>query len=828
MVDLCTLTGIMNRPDGTPFANGELVLVPDPVAVVAVGTAVSVPTRTVVTTGADGSTTIILRPGTYNGQGIAPGERFGFLLGVPDVASADLEEWLGLDVEVQTSAQMARDAALAAQAEATSQAGIAADAAADAQAALNAISDSAVARRSTRAAVIAMAAVFSIGTIVQVGSVQWQKDGVSTVISDMTGWKPVLPATPQHFANVVGDGVVDDTLACNAALAAGPRVHFPRPAVRYRITDHLNILNDNVEVTGEMSEIRQITPSRHNIRVYGDNVRISGLHLWGNGVRTNQFSDSNLYLLACKRAVVTKCLFENHRGAAVLGVDALDCLVTVNTFANSTASATVDVDGFADVAFLKGSQGNVVSWNLMNSGQRVGVLVQASEAGDHCDDNKVLYNMIKAVNAYGVAAYRADELAVDQSVFRTQIIGNTVLGVTGSVINFFTGTNTYGAAYYTQGAEDSKIHDNYSEDTHTADVPFDTLLGPGAIACVNQSRVSIKGNTCRTGGMNGIVVRDDADRGVPNGHVIVEGNDVTDFVLSSLWLTPKSRVTIKGNNFDGAGRSNIDVAGSEPEMILIIDGNVCLNTGGVANIEVRDTTAANINGNICDTSATHGISLVNCPDAVVGNNNIRNHTVRGLVIGAGSTNANLTGNSVIGDGTSAVGFRLDEKVSQIGNRARGCVVQYEGAFAWLMGVRSGVQVNSIGAAETNLFSQSIAANTMTENGDRLRFDCAGLAANNANAKTVRVYFGATLIGTFVLPVNQASSWDLDIKIFRRGLNAQRCRVRFTQGGTIERSTVVITDAAETETATILFRVTGQATTNNDVQVRMADLEWDAA
>jgi hypothetical protein len=145
MVDLCTLTGIMKRPDGTPFANGELVLVPDPVAVVAVGTAVSVPTRTVVTTGADGTTTITLRPGTYNGQGIAPGERFGFLLGVPDVASADLEDWLGLDVEVLTSAEQARDAAQAAQAEAeqaledaTAQAVISTEAALESQAARDA------------------------------------------------------------------------------------------------------------------------------------------------------------------------------------------------------------------------------------------------------------------------------------------------------------------------------------------------------------------------------------------------------------------------------------------------------------------------------------------------------------------------------------------------------------------------------------------------------------------------------------------------------------------------------------------------------------------
>jgi hypothetical protein len=142
MVDLCTLTGIMKRPDGTPFANGELVLVPDPVAVVAMGTAVSVPTRTVVTTGADGTTTIILRPGTYNGQGFAPGERFSFVLGVPDVTSADLEDWLGLDVQVLTSAEQARDGALAAQAEAeqaladaTAQAGLAAEAVVEAQAA---------------------------------------------------------------------------------------------------------------------------------------------------------------------------------------------------------------------------------------------------------------------------------------------------------------------------------------------------------------------------------------------------------------------------------------------------------------------------------------------------------------------------------------------------------------------------------------------------------------------------------------------------------------------------------------------------------------------
>ncbi|MGQ0563656.1 MAG: hypothetical protein ACT4OK_01110 [Gemmobacter sp.] len=114
MVDLCTLTGTMKRPDGSAFGSGQLVLQAEPRDVVARGGHVTVPTRTVIETAANGQAVIALAPGLYRGQGITAAERFDFLLGVPDQATGRIEDWLGRDPEVVSNAEAARDQTLVA------------------------------------------------------------------------------------------------------------------------------------------------------------------------------------------------------------------------------------------------------------------------------------------------------------------------------------------------------------------------------------------------------------------------------------------------------------------------------------------------------------------------------------------------------------------------------------------------------------------------------------------------------------------------------------------------------------------------------------------
>lgn len=130
MPDTCTLTGILIAPDGTAFGGARVVVRPVSTqpAVTVDGKVVAAVAADPVETGVDGAVTLALAPGHYRGSATqAPaGRSFSFDLSVPDLETARLADYIGsIDVEVQTSAQLARDGAV----EAAGQAGSAAQAA---------------------------------------------------------------------------------------------------------------------------------------------------------------------------------------------------------------------------------------------------------------------------------------------------------------------------------------------------------------------------------------------------------------------------------------------------------------------------------------------------------------------------------------------------------------------------------------------------------------------------------------------------------------------------------------------------------------------------
>lgn len=123
---------------------------------------------------------------------------------------------------------------------------------------------------------------------------------------------------------------------------------------------------------------------------------------------------------------------------------------------------------------------------------------------------------------------------------------------------------------------------------------------------------------------------------------------------------------------------------------------------------------------------------------------------------------------------------------------------------------------SVGAGETTLVQYSVPAATLDVNGKALEFTVYGATVNNANAKTLRVYFGATLIGTFTLAVNSANLWVVRGELVRTGAATQigRSSIQHTDAAPL----VPVSSGAPTETLSgaVLLKVTGQATTNGDI------------
>jgi hypothetical protein len=73
--------------------------------------------------------------------------------------------------------------------------------------------------------------------------------------------------------------------------------------------------------------------------------------------------------------------------------------------------------------------------------------------------------------------------------------------------------------------------------------------------------------------------------------------------------------------------------------------------------------------------------------------------------------------------------------------------------------------------ETDLSSIVIPAGSFDSSGDCIHIKCWGLVANNANAKTLTFYFGAST-QAFVLKASVATAWNLDLYLFATGANAQ--------------------------------------------------------
>lgn len=116
MADLCTLSGTFCDPAGSPFGGAKIVIRPVSTqpTVRDDGSIVAAVAVSSFETAEDGVVTIGLAPGLYRGSATqgAGGRSFAFDLAVPDLQTAPLEDYIGrIDVEVQTSAQRARDEA---------------------------------------------------------------------------------------------------------------------------------------------------------------------------------------------------------------------------------------------------------------------------------------------------------------------------------------------------------------------------------------------------------------------------------------------------------------------------------------------------------------------------------------------------------------------------------------------------------------------------------------------------------------------------------------------------------------------------------------------
>ncbi len=148
-------------------------------------------------------------------------------------------------------------------------------------------------------------------------------------------------------------------------------------------------------------------------------------------------------------------------------------------------------------------------------------------------------------------------------------------------------------------------------------------------------------------------------------------------------------------------------------------------------------------------SAVTGFPTTTKGDVMVDNGALSpSPSVQRMAVGANGT-------ALIADSTQALG-RKNAGVSQTLN------------------VNITPSVNPNNNVENTLMSFSVPANTLITNNDSLEFECSFTTANSVNDKTIKIYFGATVLFTFALVGAAAASLRIQFtgRIYRSGAATQ--------------------------------------------------------
>ena len=129
-------------------------------------------------------------------------------------------------------------------------------------------------------------------------------------------------------------------------------------------------------------------------------------------------------------------------------------------------------------------------------------------------------------------------------------------------------------------------------------------------------------------------------------------------------------------------------------------------------------------------------------------------------------------------------------------------------------------VGNVGAGEDDLMTYAMAANVLNAASNGVRICAWGSAANNANAKTLKLYLGTATIISQSLTASIAGKWVIDAVVLRTGSDTQDIfGVIHESTATLsatDKSAIEIGTATQDEDAAITIKCTGEATTTNDI------------
>lgn len=132
--------------------------------------------------------------------------------------------------------------------------------------------------------------------------------------------------------------------------------------------------------------------------------------------------------------------------------------------------------------------------------------------------------------------------------------------------------------------------------------------------------------------------------------------------------------------------------------------------------------------------------------------------------------------------------------------------------------------------ETDLYSDTIAAGQLANNGDKLEIEYGGIFVSSATAtREVKIYFAGTAIfDTGALTLSLSSAWTAFAKIIRVSATVVRYMVSFTtEGAALAAYTAVGELTGLTLSGTTVLKITGQAAgvgaATNDIVAKLGSV-----
>lgn len=139
---------------------------------------------------------------------------------------------------------------------------------------------------------------------------------------------------------------------------------------------------------------------------------------------------------------------------------------------------------------------------------------------------------------------------------------------------------------------------------------------------------------------------------------------------------------------------------------------------------------------------------------------------------------------------------------------------------------STASASNVSTTETDLITYALPGGTLSVNNQKVRITVTGTTAANANGKTIRIYFGATVVDTSPTSVAYNNlAWHATVTVTRTGAATQVAGGIFNPGSASFGAQGTNSAPAETLSGAVTIKVTGQSgTAGGDVTARVMFVE----